>query len=143
MSQKKKYGTGRFTTHLAIIATGTMLASCAWAQPKAYVTDTGIANPATVIDTGSNTVLRTIPMAGASKIAINGTRAYVLQPGAFSMAVIDIASDTVIQTLSLSATPSALAITPDGRTAYVGVPGAVQVMAPVASPARRVEPCRV
>ena len=49
-----------------------------------------------------------------------------LQPGAFSMAVIDIASDTVIQTISLSATPSALAITPDGRTAYVGVTGAVQ-----------------
>jgi DNA-binding beta-propeller fold protein YncE len=126
----KRYGIGRFTTHLAIIATGMTLASCAWAQPKAYLTDTGIANPATVIDTAANTVLRTIPMAGASKIAIsaNGARAYVLQPGAFSMAVIDIASDTVIQTISLSSTPSALAITPDGRTAYVGVPGAVQVI---------------
>ena len=126
----KRNGIGKFATHLAIIATGMTLASFAWAQPKAYVTDTGIANLTTVVDTGLNTVLRTIPLAGASKIAIgaNGTRAYVLKPGVFFMEVIDIASDNVIQTISLSSNPSALAISPDGHTAYVGVAGAVQVI---------------
>ncbi|HXB69622.1 MAG TPA: hypothetical protein VNY05_15330 [Candidatus Acidoferrales bacterium] len=126
----KRNAIGRLATQLAIIATGMTGASHAWAQTKAYVTDTGTANLATVIDTAPNVVLRTIPLAGPSKIAIgaNGTRAYVLQPGALSMAVIDIATDTVLNTIGLSSGPTALALTPDGQTAYVGVAGAVQAI---------------
>jgi YVTN family beta-propeller protein len=115
---------------MTTVVTGMVCVSCAGAQTKAYVTDGGTANLATVIDTVPNAVLRTVPLAGPSKIAISadGTRAYVLQAAANSIAVIDLATDTVVNTIGVSSAPTAIALSPNGQTAYVGVLGAVQVV---------------
>ena len=82
----------------------------------------------TVIDTATNTIIATIPVGfGGGGIAItpNGAFAYVvLDPDLNVVSVIDIATRSVIATVSIATRfapvgPFGIAITPDGAFAYV------------------------
>ena len=65
-----------------------------------------------------------------SGVAISGNRAYVTNRGAGTVSVIDLASKTVIATVTVGAAPSAVAVKPDGTRAYVtnGGAGTVSVI---------------
>lgn len=98
--------------------------------PKAYV---GLFkdNAVAVIDTASDTVIRTIPIpAGPHGLAItpDGSRVFASSDGDSKVSVIDTASDTVVDTIEVGAMPHGLALTPDGRTLLVAVFGASRVM---------------
>lgn len=93
--------------------------------PKAYV---GLFkdNAVAVIDTGTNTVLSTIPVpAGPHGLVItpDGKTVYVSIDGDSKVSVIDTATDKVVNTIEVGKTPHGLAITPDGRQVLVGVFG--------------------
>jgi YVTN family beta-propeller protein len=96
------------------------------AQPFVYVTDVSI-NTVTVIDAASNTITATITVDNnPEEIAItpDGMRAYVTC-GSFgtssSVPVIDTATNTVITTIPMpfGSFARGIAITPNGKTAYV------------------------
>jgi YVTN family beta-propeller protein len=98
----------------------------AQAQTQAYVPNGGD-NTVSVIDTGTNTVVATIPVGPqpqAVAITPDGTRAYVPGAGFTTLpgtlvSVIDISTDTVVATISVGRFPTGVAITPDGTRAYV------------------------
>ena len=96
---------------------------------KAYI---GLfkANAVAVLDTGSNRVLRTIPIpAGPHGLVItpDGRTVYVSSDGASTVSVIDTATDQVTRTIEVGKMPHGLAITPDGRQVLVAVFGTSQV----------------
>jgi YVTN family beta-propeller protein len=94
---------------------------------RAYVANT-CDNTVTVIDTGTNTVVATIPVdpkpVGVA-ITPDGTRAYVTSAGGTSVSVIATATNTVVATIPVDAAyadpnyGAGVAITPDGNRAYV------------------------
>jgi YVTN family beta-propeller protein len=57
----------------------------------------------------------------------DGRFVYVSGDGSSSMSVIDTASDSVVQTIEVGATPHGIALVPDGTTVLVGVYGADRV----------------
>lgn len=88
---------------------------------RAYVTN-AVSNTVSVINTTSNTVVDTIPVAdGPSGIAVtpDGGHAYVTREGADAVSVIDTASNTVGDTTSVGVFPHSVALSPDGSRAYV------------------------
>ncbi len=93
------------------------------ARPFAYVA-VRVPNPnVSVIDTASNTLVATIPVADGfslSYVAItpDGSRAYVTS-GTNNISVIDTATNTVAATVPAGTSSNGIAITPDGRRAYV------------------------
>jgi YVTN family beta-propeller protein len=104
----------------------------------AYVANVGNST-VSVINTGTNTVVTTIPLPAGSDpfgIAItpDGTRAYVANAGTpDSVAVINTATNTILTTIPFPAgsDPFGIAITPDGSRAYVanfGTPDSVTVI---------------
>ena len=110
------------------LATGLgVMASAAEAAPFAYVTNVG-SNNVSVIDTATNIVVATIPVAGVGGAGVGGVAvtpdgkyAYVtgyIGPGSASVSVIDTTTNTVVATVNQIA-PLAVAITPDGKHAYV------------------------
>jgi len=99
----------------------TLVAIPAQAQARAYVTDQG-SNTVSVIDTSTNTVVATIPVAGGpSGVAItpDGTRAYVTNANSNTVSVINTSTNTVVATIPVGVFPVGVAITPDGTRAYV------------------------
>lgn len=104
----------------------------AWTgQPLAYVTSS---NGISVIDTGDNKVVDTIPgSASPAAVAPDGKHVYAFGPATsdlvFNISVIDATNDTVVATvpldvslvaggLSLNENSSAIAVTPDGKHIY-------------------------
>ena len=101
----------------------------AGAAAKAYI---GLFkdNAVAVLDTGSNRVLRTIPIpAGPHGLVItpDGRTVYVSSDGASTVSVIDTATDQVKRTIEVGKMPHGLAITPDGRQLLVAVFGTSRV----------------
>ncbi len=91
----------------------------------AYVPNSG-GGTISVIDVASNSVINTITVGGTPIYVVfnpAGTLAYVAQStGTSSVNVIDVASNSVINTISVGTNfdPQSLAITPDGKTLYIG-----------------------
>jgi YVTN family beta-propeller protein len=86
------------------------------AAPFAYVTN---GNGVAVIDTATNMVMATVPVASAIGVAIplDGKHAYVA--GGPGVSVIDTASNTVVATVPVGIGSYAIAVTPDGTRAYL------------------------
>lgn len=61
-------------------------------------------------------------------ISRDGTRAYVSNRTSDSISVIDTATDTVVATIPVGDSPTALAVTPNGQQVYVVVTGAIEVI---------------
>jgi YVTN family beta-propeller protein len=76
-----------------------------------------------VLDTRTNTVVKTIPIAssGLAGIAIHpdGSRAYVTDSNGSTVSVIDTRQNVVTATITVGNGPRAVAISPDGKLAYV------------------------
>jgi YVTN family beta-propeller protein len=74
-----------------------------------------------VISTATNKVTATITTDSVEGIVISpdGERAYLALGGDNTVAVIDTATNTLTKTVSAGLNPSAIAITPDGKYAYV------------------------
>lgn len=91
------------------------------AQSRAYVTN-HCDNTIIVIDTGTNTVVNTIPV-GLSPFGVaitpDGARVYVVNRGNGTVSVIDTGTDTVVATIPVGLNPLNVAITPDGARVYV------------------------
>src|SRR5258708_22614017 len=97
--------------------------------PKAYV---GLFkdNAVAVIDTGTNTVIKTIPVpTGPHGIVItpDGLNVYVSSDGDSKVSVIDTASDAITATIEVGKTPHGLAITKDGSQVLVAGFGTAMV----------------
>jgi YVTN family beta-propeller protein len=95
------------------------------AQYRVYVANRG-SNDVSVIDTGGNTVISTIPVGDLPSAAVvtrDGARAYILNSGSGTVSVIDTALDAVVATIEVGAAPEGIAITPDGGLVYVSHPG--------------------
>src|SRR5579884_1060416 len=95
----------------------------AQAQTAAYVSN-GSSNNVSVIDVASNTVTATIPVGHfpvGVVVAPDGELAYVTNFFDGTISIIDTSTNTVTSTINLGAGsgPSLLAITPDGKRAYV------------------------
>src|SRR5450432_2874287 len=127
---------------------GALLALAATAAPKAWVGNFKD-DTVSVIDTGSGTVVATVPVAkGPHGMAVgsSGSPVYVSSDGASVVNVIDAASDKVTSTIEVGRSPHGLALAPDGKVLLVGVYGedrvafvdtasrAVVATAPVAKP---------
>ncbi len=86
---------------------------------QAYVANSGFSNSVSVIDTASNTVVATVAVAAAPQpvaVTSDGKHVYV-GSGVGVVSVIDTANNTVVATVPVGA--AAIAITPDGKHAYV------------------------
>jgi YVTN family beta-propeller protein len=99
------------------------------AAPKAYV---GLFkdNAVAVVDTGTNRVLKTIPIPPGPHGLVatpDGRRVYASSDGASTVSVIDTATDTVAASIDVGKTPHGLAITPDGKYVLVAIFGTSEV----------------
>jgi YVTN family beta-propeller protein len=99
--------------------------------PKAYI---GLFkdNAVAVLDTSSNKVLKTIPIAAGPHglvVTPDGRWVYASSDGASTVSVIDTRTDQVSTTIDVGQTPHGLAITPDGRRVLVAGFGTDQVEA--------------
>ncbi|MGH6839291.1 MAG: beta-propeller fold lactonase family protein [Methylocella sp.] len=106
-----------------------LLATAAAAAPFAYVTNESD-NTVSVIDTATNKVVATVPVAGgvgSIAVAPDGKHAYVANFDSNTVSVIDTASNTVVATVPIGCSPASntscllngVAVTPDGKYAYV------------------------
>jgi YVTN family beta-propeller protein len=86
----------------------------------AYVTNSDL-NAASVIDTSTNTVASTIPIAAAYYVAASATGPTVFVSGFLKTEVsaIDIATGKVVASVSVSGNTSGLAVSPDGSLLYI------------------------
>jgi YVTN family beta-propeller protein len=116
-------------TVLALATSGQALA---WTgQPLAYVTS---GNGISVIDTGDNKVVDTIPSAGPAAVTPDGKQVYAFGPSTsdfvWNVSVIDATNDQVVATVpldvslvsggvSLNENSRAIAAAPDGKYIYV------------------------
>ncbi len=94
--------------------------------PKVYV---GLFrdNAVAVIDTGTNRVLKTIPVPkGPHGLVVtpDGRKVYVSSDGESAVSVIDTATDRVIATVDVGPNPHGLAMAPDGKLVLVSAWGA-------------------
>jgi YVTN family beta-propeller protein len=93
------------------------------APPKAYVGNFKD-NTVSVIDTGTATVVATVPVAagphGMTQTP-DGRTVYVGGDGSSSVSVIDTATDRVVRTLEVGKSPHGLAMMPNGRALAVAV----------------------
>lgn len=88
----------------------------------AYVTNIA-SNSVSVIDTGSMTVVATIPVGAAAPNGIavtpNGLFAYTADEGTSFVTVIDLLTRQVIKQIGVGTGPVAIAVSPDGQFVYV------------------------
>ncbi len=87
----------------------------------AYVSNSG-SNSVSVIDVGSNVVVRSVPVGTAPfGVAVNGsgTRAYVTNLIDRTLSVIDTDSNKVVDTLSVGSLPRGVAVSASGKRVYV------------------------
>ena len=113
-----------FRTSLQLLLSLLIFLQIAQAKlPYAYVAN-NTDNTVTVIDTSSGTVVKTIGV-GISPygVAVNqaGTFAYVTNAGSDTLSVISTATNAVVATITLTGlvSPMDIALSPNGKTAYV------------------------
>lgn len=86
-----------------------------------------------VIDTKTNNVVRTIPiatkLANRLKFSPDGTRVAISDPGANEVWILDAATGDVLKKITTAAGPSGLVFTPDGKRLFVGCTYAGKVQA--------------
>lgn len=115
-----------FVRTFAIVAALGASAFCAFAAgPKAYVGNFKDST-VSVIDTGTERVLATVPVAaGPDGIVISpdGRSVFVSGSGASAVSEIDAATDGVARTIEVGKGPQGLAATADGRWLLVAVNG--------------------
>ena len=110
----------------ATVLFGSAVAEGSTAAPKAYVgvfRDDAVA----VIDTASNTVIRTIAVPkGPHGLVVtpDGRKVYVSSDGASSVSVIDTTTDAVVTTIDVGPNPHGLAMSRDGKLVLVSAWGA-------------------
>ena len=73
----------------------------------------------TVVDTATNTVTGTIPIAGAGSLAFSPDGSVVYVAGSQGLSAINTATNKVINTLDIPASTTAMVVSPDGRTVYL------------------------
>jgi YVTN family beta-propeller protein len=87
-----------------------------------------------VIDTSNNTVVGTPITVGNGPVAVavtpkNGQYVYVANSNlSNTVSVIDTATNTVVDTINVGGSPAGVAVTQDGKHAYVTAPGYVSVI---------------
>jgi len=106
-----------------LVFLGTSLQSSQAKVPYAYVANNAD-NTVTVINTSSGTVVKTIAVGSHPyAVAVNqaGTFAYVTNSGSSTVSVINTTTNVVTATITLTGLPSPadIALTPNGKTAYV------------------------
>lgn len=106
------------------------LAASSSAAAKVYV---GLAkdNAVAVLDTGTNRVLKTIPVPPGPHglvAAPKSHKVYVSSDGSSTVSVIDTVTDRVVNSIEVGPTPHGLAISPDGSKVLVSVWGANQAV---------------
>jgi YVTN family beta-propeller protein len=112
----------RFFLGLGLAASTLLIAAPVHAAaPKAYI---GLFkdNAVAVFDTGSNVVMKTIPIpAGPHGLVVtpDGRWVYASSDGDSVVSVIDTSTDAVASTIQVGQTPHGLAITPDGTEVLV------------------------
>jgi YVTN family beta-propeller protein len=112
----------RWVLAAAVFVSGARLAS---AGPMAYVGNFKD-NTVSVIDTASDSVVATIPVAaGPHGMAItqDGRWLYVCSDGASVLNVIDTTLNQVTRTIEVGRSPHGVALTPDGRTLLAAING--------------------
>lgn len=94
-----------------------------------YVANT-LGSSISVLDAQTNVVTATIPVALPFGVAItpDGARLYVVQPNSDIISIIDTSTNTVITTVPTPRLFRAIAISPDGRFAYLTAMGNVHVL---------------
>jgi YVTN family beta-propeller protein len=95
------------------------------AGPKAYVGNFAD-NTVSVIDTASNKVTATLPVAtGPHGMAMSqdGKTVYVTGDGSSSLSIIDTTADRVVKTVEVGKSPNGVALTPDGKFLLVTIYG--------------------
>ena len=110
---------------------GALFASAATAAPPKAWVGNFMDDSVSVIDTGSGSVVATVPVAkGPHGMAVagSGSPLYVSSDGASVVNVIDAATDKVTSTIEVGRSPHGLALTPDGRYLLVGVYGEDKVV---------------
>ena len=115
----------RRLARLLALAWGAFALAAAAAAPKAYVGNFKDST-VSVVDTGTNTVVKTVPVAaGPHGMAVSpdGRFVWVAGEGSTSVSVIDTASDSVARTVDVGASPHGVTMVPDGKTVLVGVYG--------------------
>jgi len=113
-----------------VIGRSSQAQSAAANAPKAYV---GVFkdNTVAVIDTGTNTVIKTIPVPVGPHglvMTLDGHFVYVSSDGDTKVSVIDTTTDTIVNTIEVGKAPNGLTLTPDGKQLLVAVFGTGQVV---------------
>jgi YVTN family beta-propeller protein len=121
MNPRSITGWGLILCALVVISLSHFQSAAASSAPKAYV---GIFkdNVVAVIDTGTNSVLKTIPVPpGPHGMAItpDGQTVYVSSEGDSKVSVIDTVTDTVKTSIEVGKTPHGLRLTPDAKQLLV------------------------
>jgi YVTN family beta-propeller protein len=121
-------------TTVATIALGglgapsTAAATAAAVSPDGSVVYVALEDSVAVIDTGSNTVIDTIPVGyfpGDVNFSPDGTRAYITHYGDINdlsddtMSIVDTATNTVVASIPVGAYASSVAVNQDGTRVYV------------------------
>lgn len=119
-----------FASHLAQPAISQAASSLPSAATKVYV---GLLkdNAVAVLDTGTNRVLKTIPVPPGPHglvAAPHGHKVYVSSDGASTVSVIDTETDRVVNSIEVGPMPHGLAISPDGSKVLVSVWGGNQAV---------------
>src|SRR5271165_4240434 len=115
----------------AVLAIG--LSAAAWSgealartgRPLAYVTNNA-SNSISVIDTGDNTVVDTIPVGTnpyGVAVAPDGKHVYVTNYVSNDVSVIDSRTNKVVATVPVGTNPYGVAVAPDGTRAYIANEG--------------------
>ncbi|WP_260397188.1 plastocyanin/azurin family copper-binding protein [Variovorax sp. KBW07] len=110
---------------IALAALSAFAATASAAGPKAYVGNFKDST-VSVIDTGSEAVIATVPVAAGPDgivVSANGRDVYVSGSSASAVSQIDTASDRVARSIDVGKGPQGLALTPDGKWLLVAVNG--------------------
>lgn len=125
MARARDRLTTRLLQVLMMLAALASAAGAAAAGLQAYVGNFKD-NTVSVIDTGTSTVIATLPVAsgphGMTQTP-DGRTVYISGENSSEVSVIDTATNRVTRTIDVGKTPHGLAMTPDGRTLLVGVYG--------------------
>ncbi len=109
--------------NLALLCLALLPAQAPFAAPYAYLTDGSNGDTVRVLDTATDTVVASIPMATGSTpwgvaVSRDQARAYVSLVDAGALAVFDAASHVQIGTVAVGPAPFSVAVSDDGTRVY-------------------------